>query len=119
MEQGEYFEFLGSLDAVIDSVGWSGGNTSLDCLFVGVPVFTTPLSSMRSRHTFGIYQLIDEHRFYFSSDGELIDALYEFCTSKPSFRADIKVALRQRMRLLKTRSELARFVCLADAMIKI
>jgi len=33
---------------------WSGGNTTLDCIFLGVPTLTLPGKTMRSRHTCAI-----------------------------------------------------------------
>jgi len=41
-------------DLYLDSVGWSGGNTTLEAVHHGLPVVTTPGSTMRSRHSAAI-----------------------------------------------------------------
>jgi protein O-GlcNAc transferase len=41
-------------DVYLDSVGWSGGNTTLEAIACGLPVVTLPTGLMRGRHTAGI-----------------------------------------------------------------
>lgn len=38
-------------DVVVDSLGWSGGMTTMESLAVGAPVVTLPGDTMRSRHS--------------------------------------------------------------------
>lgn len=40
----------------LDSVGWSGGNTTLEAVACGLPPLTLPTDMMRGRHTAGILQ---------------------------------------------------------------
>jgi predicted O-linked N-acetylglucosamine transferase (SPINDLY family) len=47
--------------AALDSLDWSGGNTSLEILHGNVPVVTLPGTTLRSRHTAGMYALMDHH----------------------------------------------------------
>ncbi len=47
-----------SMDVCIDSIGWSGGNTSLGCIAAGVPLATLPGEFMRGRHTTAMFRLI-------------------------------------------------------------
>ncbi len=49
---------IGQCDAVLDSPGWSGGNTTLEALNHGVPIVTWPGPLMRGRHTAGILRRI-------------------------------------------------------------
>jgi predicted O-linked N-acetylglucosamine transferase (SPINDLY family) len=49
---------LAACDVVIDTVHWSGGNTSLDAFAAGVPVVTLPGRFMRGRQTAGMLQLM-------------------------------------------------------------
>jgi predicted O-linked N-acetylglucosamine transferase (SPINDLY family) len=46
--------FLRAGDIYLDSLGWSGGNTSLEAASVGLPIVTTPGGPMRARHTAAI-----------------------------------------------------------------
>ena len=54
-------EFLGLARAArfsLDSIGWSGGNTTLEILWLDTPVLTLPGELMRSRHTMAILQAL-------------------------------------------------------------
>src|SRR5207342_1017310 len=41
-------------DVMLDTLHWSGGNTSLDALAMGLPVVTFPGTLMRGRQSFGM-----------------------------------------------------------------
>lgn len=45
-------------DAFLDSVGWSGGNTTLEALSQGLPPVTLPTAFMRGRHTYAMLRLL-------------------------------------------------------------
>ncbi|NBT47983.1 MAG: hypothetical protein EBT07_09245 [Actinobacteria bacterium] len=49
-----YLDFVGDHSVNADMFFWSGGNTTLDCIFLGVPTLTLPGKTMRSRHTCAI-----------------------------------------------------------------
>jgi protein O-GlcNAc transferase len=44
-------------DVVLDSIGWSGFNSTMEALAVGTPVVTMPGATMRAHHTCGILQM--------------------------------------------------------------
>jgi predicted O-linked N-acetylglucosamine transferase (SPINDLY family) len=51
--EGATFHALARLsDLFLDSIGWSGCNTSLECMACGLPAITCEGSSMRARHTY-------------------------------------------------------------------
>ena len=53
------FSTLASLcDLGLDTIGWSGCNSSLETLAVGTPILTSPSTFMRSRHTSGILTMM-------------------------------------------------------------
>ena len=57
----KYGEFLGlarAADVILDSAGWSGGNTTLEALCFARPVVTLPGEFMRGRHTAAILRRI-------------------------------------------------------------
>jgi predicted O-linked N-acetylglucosamine transferase (SPINDLY family) len=57
----KYGEFLGlarHADVILDSVGWSGGNTTLEALTFSKPVVTLPGENLRGRHTMAILRRI-------------------------------------------------------------
>ncbi|HVC58764.1 MAG TPA: Wzy polymerase domain-containing protein [Acetobacteraceae bacterium] len=45
-------------DVYLDSIGWSGGNTTLEALACGLPVVTMPTGLMRGRHSAAILRHI-------------------------------------------------------------
>ena len=56
---GENFRrVLAASDVVLDTVRWSGGNTSIDAFAAGTPVVTLPGRFMRGRQTAGMLQLM-------------------------------------------------------------
>ena len=44
---------------VIDTIGWSGGNTSLEALFLNKPIITLKGNTLRSNHTAAFLKEID------------------------------------------------------------
>jgi protein O-GlcNAc transferase len=55
-------EFLGLASAGsvnLDSIGWSGGNTTLEALWFDLPTVTLPGRPMRTRHTAAMLELLE------------------------------------------------------------
>jgi predicted O-linked N-acetylglucosamine transferase (SPINDLY family) len=82
LQKENYKTFLNTLDIALDSLGWSGGNTTLDCLGAGVPIFTLKNNLMRSNHTAGIYELIGIKDLISTTPEELINKIYNFSLDK-------------------------------------
>lgn len=55
----EFFGLLARADVALDSIGWSGGNTSLETLWHDTPIVTLPGETMRSRHTAAMLELLE------------------------------------------------------------
>lgn len=45
-------------DIFLDTLDWSGGNTTLEAIACGLPVVTRPGAFMRGRHAYGILQML-------------------------------------------------------------
>jgi len=58
MESGYFRRVLAAADVVLDTVHWSGGNTSIDAFAAGAPVVTLPGRFMRGRQTAGMLELM-------------------------------------------------------------
>ncbi|PIK97708.1 tetratricopeptide repeat protein [Synechococcus sp. 63AY4M1] len=64
LSPAQYAAYNALGDVYLDSIGWSGGNTTLEALPHGLPIVTLPGSLMRGRHTYailrqmGIYETI-------------------------------------------------------------
>ena len=54
----EYFALLRCCDVMLDTLGWSGGQTSYDALAVDLPIVTLPGKMMRGRQTLGMLRQI-------------------------------------------------------------
>jgi len=51
LKQGRYLAAIGLSDVFLDSIGWSGGNTTLDALVYDLPIVTLRGDLMRARHS--------------------------------------------------------------------
>ena len=58
MSQERFIAAAGLADVVLDTPGWSGGKSTLDCLALDPAVVTLPGRFMRGRHTAAILQRI-------------------------------------------------------------
>jgi predicted O-linked N-acetylglucosamine transferase (SPINDLY family) len=58
MSQCDYLGAVGRADVILDTIGWSGGKSTLDCLAVDPAIVTLPGPFMRSRHTAAILRRI-------------------------------------------------------------
>ncbi len=54
----DFVRAMAMADAVLDTPGFSGGKTSLECLGTATPVVTLPSSYLRGRLTYGFYRRI-------------------------------------------------------------
>jgi protein O-GlcNAc transferase len=54
----EYLNFLALTDVVLDTMYYSGTNTTYEAFAAGVPVVTLPGPSIRGRYTYGTYKVI-------------------------------------------------------------
>ncbi len=54
LDQDQFFMVSGLCDVFLDSIGWSGGTTTLESLVHDMSIVTLPGSLMRSRHSMAI-----------------------------------------------------------------
>jgi predicted O-linked N-acetylglucosamine transferase (SPINDLY family) len=60
-------------DAYLDSHRWSGGNTTLEAMAVGLPIVTLPGALMRGRHTAAILRQAGAGAWIAASEREYVD----------------------------------------------
>jgi len=58
MSQQDYIDAAGRADIILDTPGWSGGKSTLDCLVHDPAIVTWPGKFMRGRHTAAILRRI-------------------------------------------------------------
>ena len=70
--RADFLAVLSVCDIALDTFGFSGGNTSLDALSVGLPVVTLPGEFMRGRQTFAMLRALPAsvHKTLIASDAE-------------------------------------------------
>lgn len=56
LPRNDYFDLLSVADIYLDTLDWSGGNTTLDAISCHLPIVTCPGELMRGRHTYGFLQ---------------------------------------------------------------
>jgi predicted O-linked N-acetylglucosamine transferase (SPINDLY family) len=59
LDMQRFLAAIEQCDVILDSIGWSGGNTTLEGLGHSLPIVTLPCDTMRSRHTSGILSMLD------------------------------------------------------------
>jgi len=58
IDTGSFRQMLDLADVVLDTLHWSGGNTTLDALAVGAPIVTLPGSFMRGRQSMAMLEIL-------------------------------------------------------------
>ena len=69
----KYLNIINKSDIILDSLDWSGFNTSLDALSLDKPIITLPSKFMRGRHTYGILKILKIDELICVSKKEYID----------------------------------------------
>ena len=64
--------FLKCGDAYLDSIGWSGGNTTLEAVTCDLPFVTLPVGPMRGRHSYAIAKMMGIDAFVADSTADYV-----------------------------------------------
>ena len=59
MTQNKFFRLINKADIILDSLNWSGNNSSHEAISLNKPIITLPGKFMRGRHTYSILKLLD------------------------------------------------------------
>ncbi len=91
----QFLQVLGSMDLALDSFGFSGGQTTVDSVSVGLPVVTLPGAFMRGRQTLGMLQLMNIDELIVESVPQYVERVIELCLA-PERLMEIKQKLFER-----------------------
>jgi protein O-GlcNAc transferase len=80
---------------LLDSFGWSGGNTSLEALAQGTPIVTLPGETMRTRHTAAMLGLIDLPELVAADESSYVSTAVAIAT-EPERRAGLSATIAGR-----------------------
>ncbi|TMG85237.1 MAG: tetratricopeptide repeat protein [Betaproteobacteria bacterium] len=80
-------------DAMLDTLHWSGGNTSLDALACGLPIVTLPGPYMRGRQSAGMLKLLGVSELIAGDRSEYL-AIAARLAGDPVWRDDLRTRIR-------------------------
>jgi protein O-GlcNAc transferase len=73
MGRPDYFNLNLLSDIFLDTLSWSGCNTTLEAIACGLPVVTCPGKFMRSRHSYGILKMMGVTETIAQSEAEYVE----------------------------------------------
>jgi protein O-GlcNAc transferase len=93
----EYFRWFSAVDIALDSTPYSGGTTTCDTLWMGVPVITLLGPRSVSRSAAGILSTVGLPDWIASTPEEYVRLAVRFAQDRPVI-VNLRQSLRQRMR---------------------
>ena len=72
LTQEAFLRLMQTADVILDTVEWSGGNTTVQALSVGAPVVTLPGTFMRGRHSLAFHKIAQAEGLVASSAEEYV-----------------------------------------------
>jgi protein O-GlcNAc transferase len=91
----EYLAVSLACDAMLDTMRWSGGQTSVDALNCGLPIVTLPGSMMRGRQSAGMLSLLDLHELIAADADDYARIATRLCQDV-AWRAGLAERIRER-----------------------
>ena len=73
LNQNDYLSLNLVSDVFLDTLSWSGGNTTLEAIACNLPVVTCPGEFMRGRHSYGILRMLGVTETIAKDEAEYID----------------------------------------------
>jgi predicted O-linked N-acetylglucosamine transferase (SPINDLY family) len=93
----EYFRWYNAVDIALDTTPYSGGTTTFDALWMGVPVVTAPGARPSSRSAASILTTIGLTDWIASTPEDYVQRAVQFAGERPLI-AELRRSLRSRMR---------------------
>ena len=87
-------------DAMLDTLHWSGGNTSLDALACGLPIVTLPGAFMRGRQSAGMLALLGVGDELVARDRAGYATIASRLAADPAWRRDLRHRIDERQERL-------------------
>lgn len=82
----DYLAFFQISNHVLDTIGWNGGNSSLQALSLGCPIVTLPTDLMRGRHTVAMLKKIGVDELIAQSPDHYVELSVKLIAD-PGYRA--------------------------------
>jgi predicted O-linked N-acetylglucosamine transferase (SPINDLY family) len=104
LPHARYLRLNELVDVMLDTVHWSGGNTSLDALAGGLPVVTLPGELMRGRQSMAMLRALGVPELVAGNRDEYVDIALKL-GEKPDERRSLSERIRERRGELFERDE--------------
>jgi len=104
MPHAEYLRVNTVCDVMLDTLHWSGGNTSLDALACGLPVVTLPGHLMRGRQSMAMLRLLGVDELVASDAADYVAKAVRVGTDR-GFRAELSARIKAGLGTLFDRDE--------------
>ncbi|HEY0833168.1 MAG TPA: O-linked N-acetylglucosamine transferase, partial [Azospirillum sp.] len=92
VDRAGYLALNMACDVFLDSIGWSGGRTTLEAVACGLLPVTTPGAFMRARHTAGILRRLEIPETVEVDKAGYVDAAVRAAVDRP-WREDLRARL--------------------------
>ncbi len=96
MSAADYFASIGNVDIALDTFPYNGGTTTLDALWMGVPVVALAGKRSISRSSYSILSTLGEPRLVAKTPNEYVDINVELARDA-SWRRAFRSGLRHRL----------------------
>ncbi len=104
LPHSDYLRVNLACDAMVDTLHWSGGNTSLDALACGLPIVTLPGAHMRGRQSAGMLSLLGVSELI-ARDRDGYAAIAARIVDDIEWRHDLRARIRARQSQLFDRTD--------------
>ncbi len=95
LSHDDYLAVNLACDAMLDTMRWSGGQTSVDALDCGLPVVTLPGAMMRGRQSAGMLSLLELHELIASDADDYVRIATRLCQDA-AWRTALATSIRER-----------------------
>jgi len=104
MTARQFGGLLKKIDVNIDSIGWSGGNSTIASLEADCPLVALPTQFMRGRHSFAMLRMIGLDELIANSTDDLVEKLVRLGTDRDYRAAIVQKIARSKHRLYEDKS---------------
>lgn len=96
MDLNKFIHLLSALDVNLDSIGWSGGVTTLRSIAMALPVVTYPTEFMRGRHSYSMLKMTGIEELIADSLDDYVSRAVHLGLDK-QYRAQVVEKMKQAM----------------------
>ena len=104
LSQNKFVSAIGCCDLFLDSLGWSGCNSTLESLPHNLPIITMQAPLMRGRHSAAILRMIDIEETIAESVDEFVSAAIRLANQPDERKSISQKIARNKSRLYRDRS---------------